>query len=430
MAHALTQQMDREQTARSQETLNEDLSCLLAGVLAQVRWVVLAALLLLSVAQPLYGRIDVPTWALIGAFIGYNLLLELLRRQLPALHSFMRVPWLDLPVAAVVYALGATAGGPLYVLFLLITSCAAASMSLRSSLIYTAIVIGVVAAIAPTLPLWASTPEDIRELGVQLIVIGLVGVGMALLTRRLVQERLAAQTSRDEAERLAELGRLRMTFISTVSHDLRTPLTAIKAGVGMVKTSAHERLHDNEHRLLKNVSRNVERLDRHISDLLALNQIEANMLQLQRECLDLHSVVRNAVSVVQPLIEEKGQTLAVDLPDSLSLLGDPWYLERVVINLLCNAHEHTPTATQIAVRGHAEGDVVVLTVSDTGPGIPHDEQERIFQQFQRLSTARSGSGLGLAIVQGIIELHNGRVWLESAPGAGAAFHIQLPACCG
>ncbi len=131
--------------------------------------------------------------------------------------------------------------------------------------------------------------------------------------------------------------------------------------------------------------------------------------------------------VVHPLLREKGQSLEVDLPEPLPCLGDMRRLEQVVINLLANAHRHTPTDSRIAIAGEAGAGAAQLTVSDNGPGIPDEEREAIFQRFHRLSVAGEGSGLGLAIARRIVELHGGQMDAESAPGRGASFHLTLPA---
>jgi signal transduction histidine kinase len=111
-------------------------------------------------------------------------------------------------------------------------------------------------------------------------------------------------------------------------------------------------------------------------------------------------------------------------------MGDQRRLVQVVVNLLDNAHRHTPPGTRITIRGWNGGHEAWLSVRDTGSGIPHGEHEAIFQRFHRLDVAAGGSGLGLAIARGLVERHGGRLSIESAPGEGAAFHIVLPCARG
>lgn len=241
-----------------------------------------------------------------------------------------------------------------------------------------------------------------------------------------IREQEAALSDRVEAERLAELDRLRADFISRVSHDLQTPLTAIRAGLGLLETSIIDRLRTDERELLGNARRNSGRLSLLIDDLLAINQLETGTLHLDREAFDLRTIATGAVGAVEPLMREKEQTLESAIPEPLPSGGDPRRLEQVLVNLLTNANRYTSAGTSIVVSGRAMEQEVLLSVSDNGPGIPPEELERIFQRFHRLTSAAGGSGLGLAIARAIVELHGGRIWAESTLGEGATFHIALP----
>ncbi len=223
-----------------------------------------------------------------------------------------------------------------------------------------------------------------------------------------------------------ELERLRESFVASVSHDLRTPLTAIKAGLGMLEASGADQLPDEQRQLLANARRNAERLGMLVDDLLAHNQLQAGTLHLDVEPLDLRGVVANATTAIHPLIRQKGQRLELHLPNPLSVTGDKHRLEQVIVNVLGNAHQHTPAGTRIAVSGTVSDGEVCLTVHDNGPGIPSTELEAIFQRFHRLSTSNGGSGLGLAIARSLVDLHGGRLWAESEPRRGTAFHMALP----
>lgn len=226
------------------------------------------------------------------------------------------------------------------------------------------------------------------------------------------------------------LRRLHDEFIATVSHQLLTPLAAARAGLGLLESGVGDRLGVDERRLLGNIGRNIGRLGIHLNDLLTLNQLKAGTLMVAPAMLDLRAVVSDAMGVVYPLLQEKGQALAVDLPEPLLVVGDAEELTQAVINLLANAHRHTPGGTRVTIAGRIAGGEVVLTVADTGPGIPAGAREAIFQRFHRLAipggAPATGSGLGLAIVRGIVEVHGGRAWVEDAPGGGVAFHIALP----
>ena len=239
-----------------------------------------------------------------------------------------------------------------------------------------------------------------------------------------VIERIQLQQARAEAARLAERNRLRADFLATLSHDLQTPLTALRAGLGLLATSIQDRLQPNEQELLESSRHNVERLRLRIGDLLTAHEVEAGTLALDRVALDLRTVIERAVTVIHPLLQERGQALQVHLPEPLPIVGDLPGLERVFLNLLANANRHTPEGTRVTVSGQAAAGEVRVVVRDTGPGIPATELEAIFAPFHR--RAGGGTGLGLANVRTIVALHGGRVWAESPPGEGAAFHVVLP----
>ena len=244
------------------------------------------------------------------------------------------------------------------------------------------------------------------------------------IRRRDFEEQLARE--RTEATRLEELDRLREQFIASISHDLKTPLTSVQSGLGMLESSTVERLHPEEQELLQSVRRNATRLRVLIDSLLAYNQLETGTLELNRGPIDLRTSIFDAIRAVYLLLEGKGQRLEVDLGEPLPVEGDAFRLGQVVINLLANAHRHTPRGTRIAISGTRTEDGVQLSVSDNGPGIPAEQLEMIFERAHRLDPAAGGSGLGLAIARSIVDLHSGRIWAESEPGQGASFCIDLP----
>ena len=397
--------------------------------LSRLEWAIIAVLLLLTLAQPSVGRAGLPTWLLVLMFAVYSLLYHLLQRWVPRLRSFTLKYVLDLPITALVYFLGPRPGGLLFVLFFLAVVCAAASLSLSRSLVYLAAVAAIVVALDATFATWSWMPVDIEALSARLVALAIFGAGTAILTRRLTLEQAAAHAVRAEAERLEVLDRLRDDFIATVSHDLRTPLSAARAALILLQTSAVDRHQPDERAMVDNARRNIERLSLLIDDLLTHNQLEAGTLRLDRAPLDLRAVVTAAIAAVHPLIREKGQLLEMDLPEPLPTEGDPRRLEQVVVTLLANAHHHTPPGTRITLSGRITGSDVVLVLRDNGPGIPSEELEAIFRRFHRLTSAGGGSGLGLAIAQRIVSLHGGRIWVESRLGAGATFYIALARHC-
>lgn len=397
----------------------------LGSLLSRIRWITLAALLLLALIEPLAGRFGWPTWLLILCFSCYNVLVEIVHNRYPGLRFFANVAVLDLPIVVLLYSLGAVPGGALYVLVLLIVSCAASSMSTRAGLIYVGIAVVATGLIAPNLLAWSSTASDIRELLARLIVIVLVGVSTSMLVRRLKQERSIAQTSSDAAQELGELDRLRTGFVAAVSHDLRTPLTAMHAGLGLLEVQITMRLNSEERRLLSSIRSSTEQLGLLIDDLLTVNQLQAGVLNLERELLDLRVVITGVVDTMYPLFAERQQTLDIDLPEPLLLDGDVQRLEQVVTNVLGNAQRHTPSGTRIALAATTVDDTIHVTIHDDGPGIPPDKLQTIFERYHR-SGDQEGLGLGLSIARSIVELHGGQIWAEGGLSSGTTFHIVFP----
>ncbi len=382
-------------------------------------------LLLLTLVRPATGRAGIATWALVLGFTTYNLLADGVRRSLrDASYTWKHL--IDVPVAGFVYWLGGEPGGPLSVFFFLAVVCTAASESLRFTVLYTTAVGVVTAALDPRLPGWSGSMSDIGGLGARLVLLALLAASTAILTRRASLEREVAISIREKADQLVELNTLRKEFVSAVSHDLRTPLTAARASLGLLETSAADRLHPEERGLLENGRRNMERLGMLIDDLLTINQIEAGTLHLEHTVVDLRGIVGRAIGVVHPLIREKAQVLAIDIPAPLPVIGDARRLEHVLVNVLANAHEHTPEGTMISISARTAPRQTVLSIADDGPGIPAGELDAIFQRFHSAVPAHGGSGLGLAIARSIVEMHGGRIWAESSRGTGATFHIALP----
>ncbi len=403
----------------------------LTRALSQLRWATIAVLLLLTFLQPTTGRAGLPSWALLLLFAGYNGLCQWIEITWPTLHSFARQATLDLPMIGVVYVLTAQPGGAPFVLVILAVVCAAVVLSPRGTLRYTIAAAVMVAAIEPTLPLWSATEGHVRDLGARIIGLLVVGIGATVLARHLTLEQAAARANRDEAERLTELDQLRVAFVETISHDLQTPMAAMRASLGLLDSSAGDRLHTEERDLLDSARRNNQYLGLLIDDLLALNQLEAGTLHLDHQLLDLRTVVVDALGSVHPLLKDKGQTLEVDLPSTpLTVAGDARRLGQVIANLLANAHRHTPPGTHVMISGRATSAEVVLTVRDNGPSIAPWDLETIFRRFHRLAAHGEGSGLGLAIARELVELHGGRIWAESEPGQGSVFHMALPKAAG
>lgn len=238
----------------------------------------------------------------------------------------------------------------------------------------------------------------------------------------------ALETAETERTRLEQM---KTDFISVVSHELRTPLTSIKGYTQMVLDGDAGKLNDEQAAYLGVALANTDRLVDLVSDLLDLSRIESGRFELERGPVDLNAVVDDALRLMRPLIEAKGQDLLVEPMDGLPVVeGDHKRLVQVAVNLLSNANKYTPAGGRIGVSVGTEQGEVVLVVRDNGIGMRPEDQAHLFERFYRVRDAGAqdvtGTGLGLAISRSIVELHGGRITVQSALGVGSRFEVRLP----
>ncbi|GAV21798.1 sensory box histidine kinase [Carboxydothermus pertinax] len=234
----------------------------------------------------------------------------------------------------------------------------------------------------------------------------------------------------DDITEERKLEKMRSEFIANVSHELRTPLTSIK---GFLETLLDGALEDKTiaKHFLQIMNSETERLTRLIDDLLSLSKIEAKKVDFAPKPLNINDLVQKMKLLFKSRLEEKGLSFVSTVPDDLPpVLADGDMISQVLINLLDNAIKYTPTGGKIELLAKVKEPFVEIAVKDTGIGIPEESQKRIFERFYRVDKARSrelgGTGLGLAIVKHIIDLHNGKVWVESKVGEGSTFGFSLP----
>ncbi|MFA5881871.1 MAG: phosphate regulon sensor histidine kinase PhoR [Eubacteriales bacterium] len=228
-----------------------------------------------------------------------------------------------------------------------------------------------------------------------------------------------------------EVERMKTDFVANVSHELRTPLTSIKGFVETLMDGAMEDPKTAAH-FLEIINDETDRLNRLISDLLSLSRVEAKQGQIRKAALNLDKLIINTVSILSPQASEKNQILNVDIKTPLPVISaDEDMIGQLLINLVDNAIKYTADGGRIDIRAERWNDSVKIAVSDTGIGIPRDSIPRLFERFYRVDKARSremgGTGLGLAIVKHILEVHSGRIEVDSIVGQGSTFTVYLPA---
>ena len=229
---------------------------------------------------------------------------------------------------------------------------------------------------------------------------------------------------------LRRLERVRQDFVANVSHEFKTPLTAIR---GFAETLLSGALEDVDHRkrFVEIIQEHAERLTRLTDDLLKLSTIEAGKMDLELLTVSPAELVKMCVDTASFAARKKQQTIKIDCARDLpAVRGDSGRLRDVLQNLLDNAVQYTPEGGHITVSAMRDDGEIVFTVADNGIGIPQAEQERIFERFYRVDEGRSrevgGTGLGLSIARHIAEAHGGRIWVESAIGQGSRFHFSVP----
>jgi two-component system, OmpR family, phosphate regulon sensor histidine kinase PhoR len=227
--------------------------------------------------------------------------------------------------------------------------------------------------------------------------------------------------------RLKELDRIKSEFVSIVSHDLRTPLTAIRGYVSLLPRVGP--LTEMQQDFVARVERSMDSIVDLIADLLDIGKIEAGV-DWEMQAVPLHAVVREAVERLQPTADLHQHILTVDVPDLPPVSGNLRRLEQVTANLIGNAIKYTPDNGRIRVSLHEDDGFLILQVSDNGIGISLEDQRHIFDKFYRVESEAteqiSGTGLGLSIVKAIIKKHSGRVWVHSELGRGSTFTVLLP----
>src|SRR5215475_7139343 len=251
---------------------------------------------------------------------------------------------------------------------------------------------------------------------------------------RHVSAKLESRESQLETanERLKELDQLKSDFVSNVSHELRTPLTAIKGAVDLLLREVPGALNESQTHHLSRVRSNTQHLAGLINDLLDLSKIEEGKIELDAGRVSLGDLVQEVMETVKPMAAEKSVLLDVEVPEpSVLVWADRDKVTQVLMNLIGNAIKFTPSDGKIGVStANDRRGWVRVSIRDGGPGIPASEQEKIFEKFYQVTRdgepKPKGTGLGLAISKSLVELHGGKIWVESQPGCGSTFSFTLP----
>jgi signal transduction histidine kinase/DNA-binding response OmpR family regulator len=230
-------------------------------------------------------------------------------------------------------------------------------------------------------------------------------------------------------EELERASKFKDQFLSTMSHELRTPLNAVLGFSELLTEERYGPLNERQQRYIKHIHTGGKHLLSLINDILDLSKIEAGRLQLTIENVAVEASFAEVLDTMRPLADKKAQTLAREALPELSVRADPTRFKQILMNLVGNAIKFTPEGGEIKLSANWLDGAIRVEVRDSGPGIPADEQKRIFEPFYRMGETEKkveGTGLGLAITRRLVELHGGNLGLESQLGAGSCFFFILP----
>ena len=239
--------------------------------------------------------------------------------------------------------------------------------------------------------------------------------------------RIGSAVTMQDISYLKEIDRLKNDFVHTVSHDLRSPLTSVLGYMELIERVGP--LNESQHEFLDRLRAGVHHMTSLVNELLDLGRLESGF-DTRRETVNLRNVLEYSLNVFDNQIKKKNLQITCEFADNLkSLRANPIRIRQMIDNLVGNAIKYTPANGAVKLSLAMQETQVVFRVTDSGPGIPPDEQNRVFEKFFRASNRPSeteGSGLGLAIVKSIVESHQGRVWVESKVGVGSTFIVLLP----
>jgi two-component system sensor histidine kinase KdpD len=277
----------------------------------------------------------------------------------------------------------------------------------------------------PTHTLRLADSENWVALAVYLVTAISVSELAARARRRAAEAERLARAAR-ETETLRRSDAVKTAVLRSVSHDLRSPITAIMTASDVLESSAEELSANEREELYSSIRLQIRRLDRFVSNLLDLSRLEAGAARPVPELWTVDGLIARALEVIGP---ENERVEAILPEDSPPVSVDAAQLEHALVNLLENALKFSSPTDPVELRAEQLGDEVIVRISDHGPGIPAHEHSSIFEPFSRGTSAdgEGGSGLGLAIARGFVQLNGGRLWVDSGPGQGTTFSLAFPA---
>ncbi len=279
--------------------------------------------------------------------------------------------------------------------------------------------------------------------GIGAIVVGRDHVGpfsdkdIALLKTFADQAVIAIQNARlfheieDKSRQLEIANKHKSEFLANMSHELRTPLNAIIGFSEVLQEKLFGDVNDKQLDYLNDIHSSGKHLLGLINDILDLSKVEAGRMELDLASFDIASALTNAMTLVRERAQRHNVALRMDVDPALGeVLADERKVKQILVNLLTNAVKFTPDGGSIVVTARREPDALVVAVRDTGIGIAPEDHEAVFEEFRQVgrhyTNKQEGTGLGLSLTRKFVELHGGRIWVESEPGKGSTFTFTIP----
>jgi signal transduction histidine kinase len=245
-------------------------------------------------------------------------------------------------------------------------------------------------------------------------------------TLKMLEELQAAKKELEMVNReLKEMDKTKMKFIGIASHELKTPLTALKANIDFILSEKEGKIPEHLKPYLLTIQRNTNRIQMRMDQMLDLSRIKSDRLLFNREPILLSEVIGGYINEVTPV--EKNLSLQMNIPQDLHLYADRNALHDIFINLLSNAFKFTGDGGQVSIFASQRDQFILLEIKDTGMGIPENKLQMIFDEFYQVEGGKhGGTGLGLAIAKRLVEEQGGSIWVESQSGKGSTFYFTLP----
>ena len=258
----------------------------------------------------------------------------------------------------------------------------------------------------------------------ELKLVNVIAACISEVCNRIIQDRISPENKRQKEDVVQK-----QFFLNALSHELKTPLTAIIASTGLLIEELEQRKDERLLKIAQNISRGAASLQNRLGELLSVSKTRNESFNVNMQELDFSKLAKEVIGEISSLAKQRNQILYVDIPDGIKIIGDAQRMEQIMLNLLSNAIKYSPEGGKIEFIARKDDNRLVVSVKDSGPGILEEERQKLFKPYYHLSADRTAdprSGLGLTITRQLVELHGGSIWVQSEIGKGSTFYFSLP----